>query len=225
MRACDGDNGDQLRELLSAYPGHSVLAALSLRLFEGNHQVGLLLSSNGLVRVWLNGQRVDPSLQPRPTVVGDHMALVTLNQGWNRLLCKVVNLGEAQVLHVRFSDEPVECAVACENDEKWADGLKLWKRAIETRPGQHQFLLRRANVETRLGLRDAAKADLARAAELLAGRADAAVYLPQAYEDASLWDAALQELSRGIAREPEEQLPGRESREASGKVGQVASGE
>jgi putative membrane-bound dehydrogenase-like protein len=65
--------------------------------------IKLLLGSNGAVRVWINGEMVHEHSQTRKARPDEDRAEVSLKEGWNTVLVKIVNADGANGLYLRFS--------------------------------------------------------------------------------------------------------------------------
>ncbi len=92
-----------LRRLLSPNQSDVAYAAVTIRCDHKTPAL-LLLGSNDMVAVWLNGRRVWVYPDPRASGPDADRVAVTLEEGDNLLLAKVQNVGGGWWLYARFSE-------------------------------------------------------------------------------------------------------------------------
>ncbi len=97
-----GDGKLDLRKALEPNQDHVAYAAVNVRCDRRTPAL-LLLGSNDMAAVWLNGKRVWVYPDPRASGPDADKVAVTLEQGDNLLLVKVQNVGGGWWLYARFS--------------------------------------------------------------------------------------------------------------------------
>jgi WD40 repeat protein len=96
-------------------------------------QAVLLIGTNDLGRVWLNGRQVLDSSKYTPP--GANPVEVTLRGGSNMIVARVVNTVQEHELYLRISDKPWDFLYAHVERESWEGATKDYARALAEDPG------------------------------------------------------------------------------------------
>jgi putative membrane-bound dehydrogenase-like protein len=67
-------------------------------------KAAMLVGSDDMAKVWLNGKLVHEYTQPRSAKPDDDRVTITLKEGWNTVLVRVVNVALDHGLYLRFTD-------------------------------------------------------------------------------------------------------------------------
>jgi putative heme-binding domain-containing protein len=89
---------------------HASAYALTYVYSPKEQKAEMLLGSDDTVRVWLNGALVHEHAVPRSARPDEDKVAVTLKEGWNAVLAKVVNVDADHGLYLRFAGEGLRVA-------------------------------------------------------------------------------------------------------------------
>jgi tetratricopeptide (TPR) repeat protein len=158
---------------------------------SGPQQTGLLLGSDDLHRLWVNGRLVHQNLRPRIAVPDQDAVIVTLQTGWNDVLVKVTNITGGYGLYLRLCDDPIQLARVFEKNLQFGEALAQWNRAVEQVPGDASLIAQRSRTERLSGRLDLALADVTSLLQENAENVGMLGYRAQLYAEQDRWDEAL----------------------------------
>jgi tetratricopeptide (TPR) repeat protein len=96
-------------------------------------QVVLLIGTDELGRVWLNGRLILETNKYTPP--GTNPVEVTLRPGRNTIVARIVNTYREHGLHLRISDAPQDFLFAHHTRGLWEDATRDYSRALAEDPG------------------------------------------------------------------------------------------
>jgi putative membrane-bound dehydrogenase-like protein len=82
---------------------HASIYALTYVYSMQAQKLQMLLGSNGAVKVWINGEMIHEHAQARKARPDEDQVEVSLKEGWNTVLVKIVNAEGDNGLYLRFS--------------------------------------------------------------------------------------------------------------------------
>ncbi len=162
----DESNGLDLRRYFD--PAYEMDCYVYTRVYAPREQmVGLLLGSDDMHRIWINGSMVHEHQRPRAAALDQDAALITLQAGWNDVVVKVTNTFGDYGLYLRFSTDGQALAKAFDRSGDWQSALQQWNFVIENDPENIPARLRRSRTAQNAGMFDLAVADLTAVMEYL----------------------------------------------------------
>jgi serine/threonine protein kinase/tetratricopeptide (TPR) repeat protein len=117
---------------LSSFNKNVTGYAMTLVYSTEERRVVLLMGTDDLGRVWFNGRQVLDS--KGYTAPGSNPVEVTLKQGRNSLVARVVNTGGPHELHLKIGDKPADWLFAHFARELWSEAVQDYTRGLAEEP-------------------------------------------------------------------------------------------
>jgi tetratricopeptide (TPR) repeat protein len=132
-------DGDSYVNLTPYLPDDNPASVYATQLVYSAHDqtVTLLMGAEGLMRVWLEHEQVYNQSRPRSARRAADAVPLTLKQGWNRLLVKLVSEREQPGMYVMLSHRAVDLARARTEHGELAGVVEIWEQA---RPSERREL-------------------------------------------------------------------------------------